>query len=273
MSVVQLPLPTISRARTLTVDGDDLIPALYTYHRVKGRANIRDVTINLTSLPSSDFLDLWDSFLVSTRQDRITYLQRKYVPEVDRDGRATFPSGCLLYAAPGILQIRDISEWFRKLMSDVIFSSTWTGSPPLTIQIPTAQLRSEDLPIFSWFFSTFYNEYLHPRHLKHWKTIPSLEEVVRTKRSVSRRYYLRYYYAQGKISWDTYLFHRVKKWRQRRTDGGGKPVSFDPIWDTVEGWLSDPVEAPKGVVRAQNNPAIPRPMERPCYTHLFRNSE
>lgn len=265
--LIQLPLLSSPGPKTITTSGDDFIPSLYALHALKGRADIRDVTIQLTSLPSPDLLDLWDSFLVSTRQDRIHYLRGKYVPEVDGEGRATFSSGCLLYAAPGILQMRNISEWFRKLMSDVIFATTWTGKPPITIQIPRAQLRGEDLPTFSWLYSTLYEEdELHPRHLRHWREIPPLDEVVAMKRSVARRYYLRYYYAKGQLSWASYLYHRVKKWRHRASSDR---AVFDPTWDTVDGWVSDPVEGPRCLARGEKNPPIPRPMERPCYSHLF----
>lgn len=209
--------PSVTR-----VDVNHLMDYFYSLY-AKNSSSVWDVKVHVTGNVSIFTKARCLYWLQSKVDDRVTYLKLRYKFEKTGPNTYTFTKGCFETVRydqeTGIAYVtyKWRSEWFRKCISDYLYIKWLTGCMSVVMTIPNLWIRRFELPVIVEWARTRGLQ-IHPTHEKAYAGILkkyTLQEVVKTSHSITRRYMLRYYLLHKQISHERYLYHVHKMWSER----------------------------------------------------------
>jgi len=194
----------------------NLLKSIYSAYEDGGPDTINDVELEFCDSFDKDFFSMHSELMVSDYEKKLRYLNGNYTFTL-KDGTYHFTKGCLkTLTSEGELQFRDRSEWFRKLPTDILFCQRLIGKDRLMIKIPRLWIRAQELPVMH-LWSVMNRVPFLERHKKRVVELLDrypLEEVIKNRHSITRRYFIRYYYIKGDIEYNTYKKHKSKTAKQ-----------------------------------------------------------
>ena len=186
---------------------------MYEFYFSGGEFEVPDVSFSYSGLCTPEIEAEVDRAVVAPLGNRLKYLRGKYKPFETRDKTsALFIGGCLSWVEAGAVKFRNRSEWFRKLVSDLVFAQEWGGTKNVQVHIPLLVLRDLELPLMKIWAHENQLPFAEAHQEAACRVIHKypLEKALDIKHRASRKYLLAYYYRRGRLTWEEY-----KYWRKR----------------------------------------------------------
>lgn len=142
---------------------------------------------------------------------RLEHVKGIYKPVQIGPYHYTFPKGCLYELKGNDLRFRNRSEWFPKLISDILFVQTFTPYEEYNITIPKLYVRPEATSVIRRWAN------LNGYETSRWITetadrmiarYPTIESAIECKRRASRAWLLRYLLLEGRLQPENFQQYR-----------------------------------------------------------------
>lgn len=158
------------------------------------------------------WLEEFEKLTYTRHQGRLAHVKGLYRPLEITPSHYTFERGCLLELRGNHLTFRNRSEWFPKLISDILFVQSFTDSDHYLLTIPKLYIRPEATPVIERWASLM--EYQCSSWIKNTASrmiqrYTNLEQIVECKRRASRAWLLRYLVLNNRL--DPSLFQTYRR--------------------------------------------------------------
>lgn len=178
--------------------------------QVKGDVEgVKDLQVNVDFTP--EWTTLFDEQTHTRLQGRLTHVKGLYKPFHVREGHFIFTSGCLESYQDGILKFRKRSEWFPKLISDLLYVSSIANETKMTLTIPKLFMKPEACPVIRQWATIHkfpYSDWINEQADLIIHKYPFPLTCLSNKRRACRAWLLRWHVLNGNLSADQFQNYR-----------------------------------------------------------------
>lgn len=178
------------------------------FYEMQLRAQLSSDVVGVDRMKIDRITDLgwlheFETMTYTRHEGRLAHVTGLYRPLEITPRHYTFERGCLKDLKGNHLVFRNRSEWFPKLISDILFVQTFTDYDEYELTIPKLYIRPEACPVIHRWAEEM--EYHSSSWIKNTASrmidrYPTVEHTIECKRRASRAWLLRYLVLTKKLN-------------------------------------------------------------------------
>lgn len=151
--------------------------------------------LEMDRIEDTTWLTEFEKLTHTRHEGRLAHVTGLYKPLEITPRHYTFEKGCLLELKGNHLIFKNRSEWFPKLISDILFVQAFTDYDKYYLTIPKLYVRPEATPVIRrWANLMGYStsDWIERAAIRMLERYTTLEQIIDCKRRASRAWLLRY---------------------------------------------------------------------------------